>query len=121
ADWRGTSMGSSSMGSRRSVAAGGFAGLCWRHLPWGRNMTRQATLELVQRYYDAFNRGDWARMLDCLDEQVVHDLNQGARETGREAFATFLARMEASYREQLRDVVALASDDGRRAAAEYVV
>ena len=81
----------------------------------------KTTLDLIHRYYDAFNRGDWAAMLDCLADDVVHDLNQGARETGRAAFSAFLARMERSYREQLRDIVAMASADGARAAAEYVV
>ncbi len=82
---------------------------------------RQRALALVQSYYDAFNRGDWERMLACLDEDVAHDLNQGARETGRPAFAAFLVRMEASYREQLRDIVLMASEDGGRVGAEYVV
>ena len=77
--------------------------------------------EVVLAYYAAFNRGDWAGMLALLDEQVVHDLNQGPREVGREAFAAFLGRMAASYREQLRDIVVMASPDGHRAAAEYVV
>ena len=80
-----------------------------------------STTALVQRYYDAFNRGDRDGMLDCLAADVVHDLNQGARETGREAFAAFLGRMNASYREQLRNIVVLATQDGNRAAAEYVV
>lgn len=77
--------------------------------------------ELVLAYYAAFNRGDWTAMLDCLDDQVVHDLNQGPRETGRAQFAAFLQRMAASYREQLDDIVVMSSPDGRRAAAEYVV
>ena len=77
--------------------------------------------ELVLRYYAAFNRGDWEAMLACVADQVVHDLNQGARETGRDAFRAFLARMEASYREQLREIVVMATADGSRAAAEYVV
>ena len=77
--------------------------------------------ELVLTYYTAFNRGDWEGMLALLTDDVAHDLNQGNRETGREAFATFLSRMEASYREQLRDIVVLATLDGQRAAAEYVV
>ena len=80
-----------------------------------------ATLDLIHRYYAAFNRGDWAGMLACLADDVVHDLNQGARERGRDAFSAFLARMERSYREQLRDIVAMAAADGTRAAAEYVV
>jgi steroid delta-isomerase-like uncharacterized protein len=78
-------------------------------------------IERVLGYYAAFNRGDWAGMLALLHEDVVHDLNQGVRETGRAAFAAFLSRMEASYREQLRDIVVMATADGDRAAAEYVV
>src|SRR5690606_24839751 len=72
-------------------------------------------------YYAAFNRGDREGMLALLTDDVAHDLNQGARETGREAFRAFLARMDRCYREQLRDIVATATPDGSRGAAEYVV
>jgi steroid delta-isomerase-like uncharacterized protein len=85
------------------------------------NRKQDRATELVLTYYAAFNRGDWDGMLALLADDVVHDLNQGARETGREAFAAFLSRMHTSYREQLRNVVVLASLDGDRAAAEYVV
>ncbi len=81
----------------------------------------QQTLALIGRYYDAFNRGDRAAMLALLDADVVHDLNQGPRERGRAAFGDFLARMDRCYAEQLRDVSIVASADGTRAAAEYVV
>ena len=81
-------------------------------------MTR---IELIQAYYDAFNRGDWEAMLGYLSDDVAHDLNQGHREIGRDAFRTFLARMDRSYSEQLRDIVVMASADGSRGAAEYVV
>lgn len=76
---------------------------------------------LIETYYAAFNRGDWETMLACLADDVVHDLNQGAREHGREAFRVFLARMDRNYSEQLRDVVVMATPDGTRAGAEYVV
>ncbi|KRD31398.1 MULTISPECIES: ketosteroid isomerase-related protein [unclassified Lysobacter] len=77
--------------------------------------------EVVLAYYAAFNRGDWDGMLVLLSDDVAHDLNQGPRENGRAAFAQFLQRMQASYREQLHDIVVLVSPDGSRAAAEYVV
>jgi len=80
-----------------------------------------AAIALVNSYYAAFNRGDWEAMLDHLGDDVVHDLNQGPRETGRAAFAAFLARMNRCYSEQLRDIVVMAAADGTRAAAEYVV
>ncbi|KFN41195.1 ketosteroid isomerase-related protein [Arenimonas oryziterrae] len=81
----------------------------------------QEAIELIQRYYAAFNRGDWEAMLACLSEDVAHDLNQGEREVGRDAFRAFLARMDRCYGEQLRQIVVMATADGRRAAAEYVV
>jgi steroid delta-isomerase-like uncharacterized protein len=78
-------------------------------------------IEIVLAYYAAFNRGDREAMLALLADDVVHDLNQGARETGKAAFAAFMQRMDASYRERLEDVVVMATIDGERAAAEYVV
>ncbi|WP_027481031.1 ketosteroid isomerase-related protein [Deinococcus pimensis] len=79
------------------------------------------TLDLLRRYYDAFNAHDRGAMLALLTDDVVHDLNQGERQTGRDAFRAFMERMDASYRERLTDVVVLASPDGTRGAAEYVV
>lgn len=76
---------------------------------------------LIENYYAAFNRGDWTAMLDLLSDDVVHDLNQGSRERGREAFRAFLARMDRCYAEQLRDIAVMSLGDGSRAAAEYVV
>lgn len=77
--------------------------------------------EIVLAYYVAFNRGDWAGMQALLADDVAHDLNQGPRETGKPAFAAFQERMARCYHEQLRDVVVMASPDGARAAAEYIV
>ena len=79
------------------------------------------TTRLVEAYYAAFNAGDRAAMLALLTDDIAHDLNQGSRETGRAAFADFMQRMDASYRERLADIVVMVSADGRRAAAEYVV
>ena len=84
-------------------------------------MNSADTLSLIENYYAAFNRGDRETMLALLDEAVVHDLNQGAREIGREAFRRFMQRMDRCYAEQLSDIVLMLSSDGRRAAAEYVV
>jgi steroid delta-isomerase-like uncharacterized protein len=79
------------------------------------------TIELILAYYSAFNRADWDGMLALLGDQVAHDLNQGGRETGRDAFRAFLARMNRCYSEQLRNIIVTATPDGSHAAAEYVV
>lgn len=54
-------------------------------------------------------------------QNIAHDLSQGVRKTGKTAFAAVMRLMDAHYREQLSDVVVMASEDGRRAAVEYVV
>ncbi len=77
--------------------------------------------KLVRAYYDAFNAGDFAAMLALLTDDVVHGINQGGRETGRDAFARFMAGMDDSYQERLADLVVLTEPSGTRAAAEFVV
>lgn len=80
-----------------------------------------ATESLIRAYYQAFNDRDWDAFFDLLTDDVVHDLNQGARETGKDAFRKFMGRMNRAYAERLADIVVMTSADGRRAAAEYVV
>lgn len=84
-------------------------------------MSQTATLALLNRYYTAFNSGDWEGMLACLSDDVAHDINQGARQVGKAAFRTFLAHMERCYAEQLKDLVLMASADGSHGSAEFVV
>ena len=57
----------------------------------------QATITLLQNYYDAFNRQDMAAFLNMLTDDVIHDVNQGGREIGKEKFALFMDRMNAHY------------------------
>lgn len=84
-------------------------------------MSQAATIELLGRYYAAFNAGDGEGMLACLADNVAHDINQGARQTGKDAFRAFLAHMDRCYAEKLTDIAVMASDDGSRAAAEFIV
>jgi len=82
---------------------------------------RAAAVRLVENYYAAFNAGDMDAFLALLSDDVVHDINQGARESGKAAFAAFMQRMNGAYREHLADISILASGDGTRASAEFVV
>ncbi|MDB5974832.1 MAG: hypothetical protein JWR07_1592 [Nevskia sp.] len=81
----------------------------------------QATRQLLERYYAAFNAGDWNTFLGMLTEDVAHDVNQGAREVGRVAFGKFMERMNTSYSEQIADIVIMPGADGTRAAVEFTV
>ncbi len=84
-------------------------------------MSRSDTLPLISRYYAAFNAADPQAMLDLVTEDVEHRVNEGGIRRGKAAFAEFCAHMGVSYREQLKDIVVFATDDGARAAAEFVV
>lgn len=84
-------------------------------------MPRAETLALIRRYYDAFNAGNPAGMLDCLTDDIEHRVNEGAHRIGKAKFAEFCSHMGVSYREQLKDLVVFATDDGTRGAAEFVV
>ena len=76
---------------------------------------------LVRAYYAAFNAGDVEGFLALLTEDVAHDISQGDRQTGREAFRNFLTHMNRCYRERITDIVVLTEPSGTRAAAEFLV
>lgn len=78
-------------------------------------------LATMRAYYEALDRHDPAAVVALLDDDVVHELNQGPREVGKTAFREFLQRMEYCYHEQLVDIRILCSADGTHAAAEYTV
>jgi len=84
-------------------------------------MSQSATEALIRRYFDAFNSGDTTGMLGCLADDVVHDVNQGARRVGKAAFADFNRHMSETYQERLTDIAVMTSPDGTRAAAEFNV
>jgi steroid delta-isomerase-like uncharacterized protein len=77
--------------------------------------------DTIRAYYDAFNAGDMDRFLALLTDDVAHDINQGARQTGKEAFSKFMDHMNRCYREELTDMVVMVNEDGTRGAAEFIV
>jgi steroid delta-isomerase-like uncharacterized protein len=80
-----------------------------------------AAEDLIRTYYATFNTGDREAMLALLTDDVVHDINQGGAESGREAFRTFLQRMDRSYAEQVEQLTVFANADGTRGAAEFYI
>ncbi|WP_136660299.1 ketosteroid isomerase-related protein [Nitratireductor sp. XY-223] len=84
-------------------------------------MPQTATENLIRSYLDAFNASDSEAMLALLSEDVIHDINQGGREIGREKFRWFNAMMAEHYSETLGDIAIMVSADGTRAAAEFTV
>jgi len=77
--------------------------------------------DTIRAYYDAFNAGDMDRFLALLTDDVAHDINQGARQMGKDAFAKFMDHMNRCYKEELTDMVVMVNEDGTRGAAEFIV
>ena len=71
----------------------------------------------VEKYYDSFNSKDYQAMLDLLSDDVVHEINQGEVEVGKDLFRIFLDVMDKHYDEELKDIVIMG--DGRNCAAEF--
>lgn len=84
-------------------------------------MSQTETKVLIERYLEAFNAGDSQAMLDCLDEDVAHDINEGDREIGKDKFKWFLGMMDRHYKEELTDIVIMTNETGSRGAAEFTV
>lgn len=81
----------------------------------------RSTTDLLNEYYAAFNARDMATFTSLVTDDVVHDVNQGERQQGRDAFIRFMERMNRSYREEISDLEIMTNDDGGRAAVEYTV
>ena len=82
---------------------------------------RQATVQLLQKYYEAFNAQDMDTFLSLLTDDVIHDINQGDREVGKDTFSAFMERMNKNYKETIADIVVMSNEAGDRAAVEFTV
>ncbi len=78
-------------------------------------------IKLITQYYDNFNKEDIVSFLGLLDEQVVHEINQGEAEIGVKAFAEFMERMNKAYSEKVKNLIVMANQEGTRASAEFVI
>lgn len=79
------------------------------------------SVDILDRYYAAFNRGDAQGMLDLLTDDVVHEPSQGTPRHGKQAFTEFLDHMNRCYKEEVIAPVFMASADGTRGAAEFML
>ncbi len=62
-----------------------------------------------------------AGMLACLGGNVAHDINQGARQSGKAAFRAFLVHMVHCYSERLSDIVIMVNDASTRGADPFIL
>jgi len=77
--------------------------------------------QLIQTYYDSFNKMDFNKMLSLLSADVVHEVNEGEPQIGVETFKKFMGVMDAHYSEQVKDLVVFTSSNPQRFAAEFFI
>ncbi len=84
-------------------------------------MSAAQTKSLIEAYYAAFNALNPEGMTALVTDDIEHRVNEGGIRQGKAKFAEFGTHMGVSYREELRDIVIFATEDGSRAAAEFTV
>ncbi len=82
---------------------------------------RKEHMQLLEKYYKAFNAGDMPTFYSCLSPEVVHDINEGKSEIGIPAFQKFMDRMNTNYKEELKDIHIMSDDAGEYLSARFVV
>ncbi len=79
------------------------------------------TIQVIKKYYDSFNANKMEEFFALLTEDVVHGINQGKEEVGKEVFRVFMQRMSRHYKEKAADLVIFSNETGTRAAAEFFI
>lgn len=82
---------------------------------------RTETLALIQRFFASLSVRDFAGVMDCFSEDVIHDTPYGRREIGWEEFERYLIHRRRCYRSEYDAMVAMSDEKGRRGAAEFVL
>jgi steroid delta-isomerase-like uncharacterized protein len=79
------------------------------------------SVELIQKYYDCFNKAKFNDMLSLLANDVVHEVNEGEPQVGVDKFRTFMKVMDEHYSEQIVDLAVFTSGAQNRFAAEFFI
>ncbi len=78
-------------------------------------------IKLINDYYTAFNEKNMPHFFQLMADDIVHDINQGHQEMGKETFRTFMQRMNHCYNEHISHLEIMVNEAATRAAAEFVV
>lgn len=76
------------------------------------------TEELIQIYYQEFNKRDVAELLKTLHPEIIHTTFAGNTEIGLDAFQKYIEMAFRCVNETVSNVIILKSDDGRYASAQ---
>lgn len=77
--------------------------------------------ELIQKYYDHFNKGQFEDMIALLSTDVSHEVNEGEPQIGVEKFRAFMRVMDEHYSEKVVELAVFDSHTPNRFAAEFFI
>lgn len=77
--------------------------------------------ELIKKYYNHFNHQKFDQMMACLDQNVIHELNEGEAQEGIEIFKAFMKVMDEHYSEQVKNLCVFKGEEEGRYAAEFYI
>lgn len=77
--------------------------------------------ELIKSYYDSYNAGDIKTFLSLLDDNVIHDINQGDVEIGKSKFEVFMNKSFKAASEKVSNLIIMSSDDEKHIATKFTV
>ncbi len=84
-------------------------------------MSNQNSTLIINQFFQALNSSDLDAALALTHDDVVHDINQGPREIGKEKLRWYIANRSNCLNEEYDDLNIMVTDDGFRAAAEYTM
>ena len=103
-----------------SVTANAATDKTFISIPQAVNPQQQATVKLVEAYYNAINQKNMDLLYSLLANNVIHDINQGDTEQGLNKFKAFMEAGNNSFDEKLNNIVIMTSQDGTYAAARWI-
>ncbi len=80
-----------------------------------------AIYTLIKKYYAFFNAGDMVQFETLLNEDVIHDINQGGTEIGKKKFMAFMDHMNTCYKEHIDNLVIMTNENSQHASASFTV
>ncbi len=79
------------------------------------------SVQLIETYYKHFNDLQFDKMVSLLDDNVVHEVNEGQPQVGLETFKKFMGVMDEHYQEQVKELHVFSTKDPQRFAAEFYI
>jgi steroid delta-isomerase-like uncharacterized protein len=77
--------------------------------------------KIIENYLNAFNLKNKNEMINLLTEDIVHEINQGEVQIGKDKFRDFMNHMNECYQEQITEINIICSENSTTIAAEYLV